>query len=72
MKEEVKQQIIETFPFKSVGECNTKKRTEPFFITKENLIKIIERNPKILEKMPKNYKKLSKEQLCSNLNLPIN
>lgn len=56
--------ISEKTKFQNEDECKTKKRSAKFFYSKEDLIKIIEKDDKIKKKFPKNIKSLSKEEIC--------
>lgn len=69
IKEKVVEQIVSKFPlnkfkFKSMEECTTKQRSNPLYISKEELITTIENDNDLKAIFPKNFKKLKKEDIC--------
>lgn len=55
------------FPFKTKEECQSNKRSSPYYITKNDLIDTIKRNPELADAMPKNLNSLTKEKICDEL-----
>lgn len=53
--------------FNNLQDCVNNKRSAKTYMTKENIIKVIEETPSLKQKMPKNYKTLKKENICDNL-----
>jgi hypothetical protein len=82
-KTEVKQQKVEEkveklekkintvlenqFKFKNNEECKSKKRSALYFMSKDDIIKVINNNEKMKAHMPKNYRTLKKEDICEIL-----
>ena len=62
--ESIKDLLKQSFQFQTHQECTSKARTKPFFVSKDDILKIIEENEKLKKLMPANYKKLTKDQLC--------
>ena len=48
----------------SKEECNSRSRTKPYFVSKEQLIQTIKDDPVLQQRFGKNYQKLSKAELC--------
>lgn len=67
IKSNIKELLKQKFKFRSKEECVSKAKTKPWFMSKEELIKVIEDNPEIKITMPKNYKGLKKEEICKFL-----
>lgn len=67
IKENVKSIIAEKMKFKSTSECVSQKRSQPYYMSKENIIKAIESDSELKAIMPSNYKALSKEDICKLL-----
>lgn len=60
--------VLETqFKFKNLNDCKSKKRSALYFMSKDDIIKVIHNNPDMKSKMPKNYKLLKKEDICDIL-----
>lgn len=53
--------------FKTMNECESSKRTQSYFMSKEEIIKIIKDNPKLNKKIGTNLTKLSKKELCHKI-----
>jgi hypothetical protein len=67
IKNNIKDLIRQKFKFRNKEECLSKAKTKPWFMSKEDLIKVIEENPEIKITLPKNYKSLKKEEICKFL-----
>lgn len=67
IKSNIKELLRQKFKFRSMEECVSKAKTKPWFMSKDELIKVIENNPEIKITMPKNYKTLKKEEICKFL-----
>lgn len=67
IKDNVKKLIETAFKFKTTEECKSSKRTQPFYTSKEDLIKVIDINPKLKAHMPNKYKTMTKEKICDHL-----
>ncbi len=52
------------FKFKNIDECASKKRTMTYYMSRQDIIDIIDKDIKIKKLMPSNYKTLAKEDLC--------
>jgi hypothetical protein len=72
IKNNVKKLIGDTFKFKSREECTSQKRSQPYYMSKENILKAIENNPDIKKQLPAGYKTLSKDDLCAYLTFEKN
>ncbi len=60
--------VLETqFKFKNTEECKSKKRSALYFMSKDDIIKIINNNARMKAVMPKNYRALKKEDICEIL-----
>lgn len=64
IKQRIKELLKETYRFKDKSECSSNKRSQPYYTTKEDILKEIETKPELKKLMPDNYKKLTKEKLC--------
>lgn len=53
--------------FKDPDECTSQKRTKPFYMSKEAILKMIESDPILKKKFGPNVKKLSKNQICEEI-----
>ena len=76
IKEKVVSSMMNTFPlnkfkFKTLEDCTTKAKSNPVYISKEDLITTIENDTDLKRIFPKNYKKLKKEEICDILFQPI-
>lgn len=72
VKEKVKKQLLNSWPlnlfkFKSNTECKSSKRSASYFVSKSDLIDIIQKDAELSKIFPKNYKSKSKEKLCDIL-----
>jgi hypothetical protein len=67
IKHNIKQLIASKFKFNTKDECVSKKHSQPYFMSKENMLKVIENDNELKSLLPSNYKTLSKEQLCTYL-----
>lgn len=67
IKNNVKLLLAEKFKFKSKDECLSQKRTQPYYMSKPELIDEIENNEEIKSLLPPKYSKLSKEKICDYL-----
>lgn len=52
------------FKFKNIDECASKKRSMSYYMSRQELIDIIDKDSKIKNLMPSNFKTLPKEELC--------
>jgi hypothetical protein len=65
-------EMLKKIIFKTLEECESSKRTKPYYMSKEELIKHIHSDPELLLKFGKNItslKKLSKKDLCAQIPL---
>ena len=67
IRSNVKNLIREKFKFTSLEECISKRSTQPYYMSKPDIIKEIDRSNVIKTKMPSGYKRLSKDDLCRAL-----
>jgi hypothetical protein len=67
IKENLKDLIKSKFKPQTLEECASQKRSQPYFMKKEDIINKIEENPEIKRILPANYKSLAKEALCKYL-----
>jgi hypothetical protein len=67
IKDNVKLLMADKFKFKSKEECFSQKRTQPYYMSKPELIEEIEKNESIKALMPPKYTKLPKEKICDYL-----
>lgn len=58
---------LDRFKFKTAEECNSKSSSKPFYMSKDDILKIIASDENIEKEFPSNYKKLKKEELCTIL-----
>lgn len=65
IKPRVKNIIKEAFLFKNKQECLS--RTKALFMSKEQIINVIDKHDDLKAIVPPNYKKLTKEALCGHL-----
>lgn len=76
IKEKIISQLISSFPlnkfkFKKIEECLTKAKSNPMYISKDELVETISNDNDLKRIFPKNYKKLKKEEICNILFQPI-
>jgi hypothetical protein len=67
MEQKIEAVLIDQFKFKTALECKSKTRSALFYMTKNDILNIINNNEKLKEKMPPNYKSLKKEAICDIL-----
>lgn len=67
IKRSIKDLIKEKFKAKTLEECTSQKRSQPYYMKKEDIIQTIENTPQIKKVMPGNFKSLNKESLCKQL-----
>jgi hypothetical protein len=67
IKKNVKQLIKEKFKAQTLEECTSQKRSQPYYMKKEDILNMIESNPELKRILPANYKTLNKENLCKHL-----
>ena len=67
IKENIKELIKEKFKPKTAEECSSQKRSQPYYMKKDDILTTIESNPQIKQVLPENYKSLNKEELCKHL-----
>lgn len=67
IKERVKPKLASLFKFKSAKECLSRAKT--MFMSRDDIIKIIESHDDLKNTMPPNFKKLSKEALCEKIEI---
>lgn len=63
----IKDNIKNLLKFKSKAECVSKAKTKSYYMSKEEIIILIDSTPELKEIVPKNYKTLNKDQLCGYL-----
>jgi hypothetical protein len=59
--------LKDLFKFSNIEECASSKRSMMYFMSKENIIDIIDKNPKLKARMPSKFRSLKKEELCKVL-----
>lgn len=64
IKKNIKNMISNLFAFKNKEECISQKRSQPYFVKKEDIIAAIQKNKNLEKLMPDKYQNLSKEKLC--------
>jgi hypothetical protein len=65
IKTNIKNALKNVFRFKDKEECHSKARSKEYFMTKNEVIQVIDENPHLKKLMPSNYKSLTKEKLCT-------
>lgn len=55
------------FPFKTIDECTSSKRSKLYYMSREDIMKEIDNNQSLKTKVGNNYRKLSKDELCNKL-----
>ena len=55
------------FNFKTLQECESRETSKPYFVSKKDLLDIIDNNNNIKQLFPKGYKAFKKEQICKVL-----
>lgn len=64
IKKNITELLKRIYMFKDKQECISKQRSKPFFTSKEEILKEIEKNDELKKLMPSNYKTFTKEKLC--------
>lgn len=64
IKKNIKDLVKQKFKAKTLEECKTKQRSKEYFMKKEEILDIIEKNPEMKKLLPANYKSLDKDNLC--------
>lgn len=69
IKEKVINDMLLDFPFnlfkfKTMSECQSKETSKPYYISKKDMLQVIEDNHELKVKFPKGYKALKKEKIC--------
>jgi hypothetical protein len=59
--------IFRIFPFSNEEQCKTTKRSAKEYITKTDMVKLINENEVLKRRMSKDYKKQSKDDLCKQV-----
>lgn len=67
IKDNIKELITQKFKFKNKEECTTRKTSQPYYMSKDNIVEEIEKTPEIKKLMPAKYKTLPKEKICDYL-----
>lgn len=67
IKNKIKDLIKQKLKPKNFEECASQKRSQPYFMKKEDILETISNNPELEKTMPPNYKSMSKENLCKIL-----
>lgn len=67
IKTNVKDLIRSTFAFKNSEECLSKKRSQPYYETKDSIVEKISKSAELKKLMPGNYRSLTKEKICDKL-----
>ncbi len=62
-----KEALLKAFKFKTKEECASSKRSQPYYMSKTDLVSTIEKNPDIKKLMPSGYKSKTKEEICDSL-----
>lgn len=62
-----KEVLLRAFKFKTTEECKSTKRSANYYMSKDDIMKVIDTNPDIKVMMPPKYKALSKNELCDEL-----
>lgn len=55
------------FLFNTMDECKTSKRSKEYYMSREQILEVISKDPELQKKLGKMYKTLSKEELCKKL-----
>ncbi len=67
LEDKIKQNIANNFKFRSVDQCSSQKRSAAFYMSKDEIVTIIDNNKDIKKIMPHNYKALKKNEICEIL-----
>jgi hypothetical protein len=67
LEDKIKQNIANNFRFRNVEQCSSQKRSAAFYMSKDEIITIINNNNDIKSIMPHNYKALKKNEICEIL-----
>jgi hypothetical protein len=63
----IKNVLKNQFKFRNLKECKSKKKSALYFMTKEDIIEIIENNKELKSQMPENYINKEKQTICEIL-----
>jgi hypothetical protein len=68
-KANVAQEVIDMsdFKFKTLEQCTSMKRAAATYMSKDEILNVIQNKPHLVKRMPKGYAKATKEQLCQAL-----
>jgi hypothetical protein len=55
------------FLFNTIDECKNSKRSKEYYMSKDQILEVISKDPDLQRKLGKMYKTLSKEELCKKL-----
>ena len=64
IKKNIKDLVREKFKAKTFEECKSKQRSKTYFMKKEEILDLIDKNPEMKKLLPDNYKTLDKDNLC--------
>ncbi len=64
IKKNIKDLVKQKFKAKTLEQCKTKQRSKEYFMKKEEILDVIEKNPEMKKLLPANYKTLDKDNLC--------
>lgn len=67
IKYNIKELLKEKFKFRTKDECSSLRRSQPYFMTKQDIVETIEGDHRLKSVMPEAYKALKKEEICDNL-----
>jgi hypothetical protein len=65
--ENIKNMLKDKVKFSNKAECTSKAKSKEYFMSKDEILKLIDDNPEIKITMPSNYKSWNKEVLCEYL-----
>jgi hypothetical protein len=63
----IKNVLKNQFKFKNLKECNSQKKSALYYMTKEEIVEIINNNNELKSKMPENYSNKEKKEICKIL-----
>lgn len=66
IKDDMKANIKKSI-FKTLGDCNSTKRSLPTYLNKTDILEIISKDPELKKKVGSMYKKMSRSELCDKL-----
>jgi hypothetical protein len=67
IRDNVKELMKSVLKPKTFEECRSQKRSQPYYMKKEDILKEIDNNPDIKKLLPDNYKALNKDEICKYL-----